>query len=124
MTWGFVATGVVGVHEVMRAAGVVLEVVQLVGHGKVFEASGNGMVRVGDGDGEIHVRAVAVEKAIEHLVVAGVVAEGSVCGVQAEEAAAAFDKVQKPCSCAWVKCPTSVKKRVASYAARPLAMTS
>ena len=39
---------------------------------------------------------MAVKKAVEHLVVAGVVAEGSVCGVQAEEAAAAFDKVQKP----------------------------
>ena len=40
MTWGFVAAGVIGVHEVVRAVGVVLEVVQLVGHGKVFEASG------------------------------------------------------------------------------------
>ena len=36
------------------------------------------------------------EKAVEHLVVAGVVAEGGIRGVQAEEPAAAFDKVQKP----------------------------
>ena len=41
---GLVAAGVIGVHEVVRAAWVVLEVVQLVGHGKVFEAGGNGVI--------------------------------------------------------------------------------
>ena len=59
---GLVAAGVIGVHEVVRAAWIVLEVVQFVGHGKVFEAGGNRMIGVGDGDGEIHVRAVAVRR--------------------------------------------------------------
>ena len=65
------------------------------------------------------------KKAVEHLVVAGVVAERSVCGVQAERKPPPRSiKCKSPCSWAWVKWPTSVKKSVASYALRPLAIIS
>ena len=51
--------------------------------------------RVGNGDGEIHIGAVAVKEAVEHLVISGVVPKGVVGRVQAKNTG-----LQAPVRCA------------------------
>lgn len=92
---GLIAVGVVRLEQVVRAGRVVLQVVEFVGHGELLQAPGEWVVGIRDGDGEVHVRAMAVEEGVEHVVVALAVAEGGGGGVQAEEAISPAHEVEQ-----------------------------